>query len=125
MELVVRVIEAGELAEVVRDPMRLAGARCSGHQARKLEEPLDERLLLGERERAEVNLVPGRQDDLLLGGRAEQARHTGVYVLDVEDGVVGGLPRRHCEIEVERAVVASGEEGEARRIPPDLLQELL
>ena len=45
-------------------------------------------------------------------------------VLDVEDRIVGRLPGGHGEIEVERAVVAAREEGEARGVPPHLLEQL-
>ncbi len=45
-------------------------------------------------------------------------------VLDVEDRIVRRLPGGHGEIEVERAVLAAREEGEARGVPPHLLEQL-
>ena len=54
-----------------------------------------------------------------------QARHPRMAVLHVEDRIVGRLARGHREVELERAVVAPGEEREARGVAPDLLQELL
>ena len=79
----------------------------------------------GQTERTEVDLDPPRQHDALLGGGAEQAGDARMGVLDVEDRVVGRLPGRHGEVEIERAVVPAGEEGEARGILPDLLDQLL
>ena len=45
-------------------------------------------------------------------------------VLHVIDGVVAGLARRHRQVELERAVVTSREEREARGVAPDLFQQL-
>src|SRR5882762_11088975 len=50
---------------------------------------------------------------------------TRVRVLHVVDGVVARLARGHREVEFERAVVAPGEEGEARGVAADLLQQLV
>ena len=120
-----RVIEAGELAQVIGDAVGLAGSRRSRHEARILKQALDDGLLLGKREGTEVDLVPRRHGDLLLGGGAEEAGHARVRVLDIEDGIVRRLSRGHREVEVELAVVAAGEEGEARGVPSHLLEQLL
>ena len=55
----------------------------------------------------------------------EEARDARVAVLDVEDGIVRGLAHRHRQVELERTIVPAREKREARRVAPDLLEQLL
>ena len=57
-------------------------------------------------------------------GLAEQLVHAGVAVLDVVDGVVGGLRLRHLQVELQVGVRLAGQEIEARRVHADLVHHL-
>ena len=125
MILVVRMKDPRELPEPVRDPVRLERARRPPHDLRVLHEPLDDRDLLALAERREVDLTEGRDPDPLLGGLLVDGRDARVRVLDVVDGILRRLARGHRQVELQGAVVSPREEGEARGVAADLLEQLL
>ena len=66
-----------------------------------------------------------RDRDPLLRRLPEDRANPRVRVLHVVDGVVARLPRRHGQIELERAVVPARQEREAGGVAADLLEQLL
>ena len=122
------MVEAMEVVShadrVVRDRVcrpPLGRLRCD---RRQLEQPLDELPLLHRQRRGELRLV-AQSHKALFAGVAEDARDARVRVLDVVDGVLLRPLLGEVDVQLDRLVVAAGDEVPARRVHADRVQEVV
>ena len=117
--LVVEAMEVvGEANRVDRDRVRCPPLRGLCDDERKLEQPLDQVPFLG----CELR---GSLAGACAFGVSQNAGDPRVRVLDVVDGVLLRPLRGEIDVDVDRLVVTARDEVPARRVDPDLVDELV